>query len=69
MRTGLPLLPQLLRAFHVQARGLALDKSHDIAGTQPCERHAARAESIDKESTDSRHVMGDGRIRQHALVA
>jgi hypothetical protein len=44
-RTG-----QELRALHMQARGLALDKSHDIAGIQTRERDRSVAEPIGEEA-------------------
>jgi hypothetical protein len=60
---------QLLRAFELQLRGPPLDEAHDIAGTQACERDAAPAESIGQELAPERHVIRDGRLGQHALVA
>ena len=60
---------QLLGTLHVQARGLALDKSHDIARTEACERDAVPAEPIGQEVVNEPHVGGDGRLREHALMA
>jgi hypothetical protein len=51
----------------MQARGLALNTLHDIAGTQSRERDAALAEPIGEELSDERHVVGNGRIRQDGL--
>jgi len=60
---------QLLRAFHMQARSLALHKSHNIAGTEMRERHAALPEPSREEPPDKRDVVGDGRRSQDAFVA
>ena len=53
----------------MQAWGLALDKSHDIPGTQVRKLHRSVAELMREESMDERHIMDDGGTSQHAFVA
>jgi hypothetical protein len=53
----------------MQARGVALDKSHDIAGAQARERDRSVAEPIVEETADERHVINDRRTSQRTLVA
>jgi hypothetical protein len=55
---------QELRAFEMQARGVALDKSHDVAGAQAREPDPSVAEPTREEIADEGHVIDDRRTSQ-----